>query len=698
MFLSTQGIRTARKRNAVALDISFNGTMPAEATYVAGANQTHIDVNSVMQSTGVPWDYQSGALQGLLFEEALTNLVLRSEEADNVVHNLTGAIVTPDVTLAPDNAMTADLSQEDTSLDVHEVEAEATVTTATQYTAYAYLKKELRTLAHVRLNTITLAEAVQVQFDLDAGSASPVTGNPDGSGIRFIANDWYLCWVTATTNANGVLAMRWRTAISTGANYQGEGGKGIYIWGMGCVADDKPGSYIKTVASTVTRTAPTLSIAIANDTYNIFVETPNGTFEETSQVVSGGAYSFDWADFTNAGSERHIKRLRFFSTDPGIEPPPTGQAPILKGLGLRGGEGDHSGVRTAAFYDKALNRSRMRYVAPILPMDVVMTGPGPNDFSSAAMDANLVEVRSRGLLYCPAPRAWAFGTPAAQSPGTMYLPGHIKQNPGVYGGLTVGSGGMAIKSNGKYVTRFWDPDVMGEIIRWYQFMFEWAADKPDVPVIFGMETITGDINFASADSSDYRTDVCVEQWKRLITACTLAGGTDTRFSFLCNFIKQRGGTGGNGSTKEGDLGILYDWCVEKGAAWGWIDNNIKQPGAPAGSFARDTQELGGNGSAANPGKSIPVIIYSEQGGASTGAFADLDGLLISDINDATQESVEDMTEISIDGYKCDAVAVIEFVDSKSVFGEQDLNDIIDNPGIQARNDPKFVNWATAVDE
>lgn len=41
------------------------------------------------------------------------------------------------------------------------------------------------------------------------------------------------------------------------------------------------------------------------------VETPNGVFTTSSPITvsGGGGYVFDWADFTGAAAERHLRKL-----------------------------------------------------------------------------------------------------------------------------------------------------------------------------------------------------------------------------------------------------------------------------------------------------------------------------------------------------------------------------------------------------
>jgi len=215
---------------------------------------------------------------GLLIEEQRTNLVTYSSDYSNAAWTKSNATVTSNTVIAPDGTQTASKLVEDTSTSVHRIfpNNAITVVSGTTYAYSGFLKAGERTIAQITDN-----DSVGATFDLSSGTVTS-TGSGVTATITLVGNGWYRCvMIRAAGSVNGRLAV---VLVSTGTttSYTGNGFSGIYIWGAQLEAGSFPTSYIPTVASQVTRSADSASIARAS-WFNI----SQGTFY--AEVLAGKA-------------------------------------------------------------------------------------------------------------------------------------------------------------------------------------------------------------------------------------------------------------------------------------------------------------------------------------------------------------------------------------------------------------------------
>ena len=223
-------------QNARAVDPRIALSRASTATYydqlgvlrTASANQPRINY--------VP---DTGAVDGFLVEPQRTNLVLRSEEFDNAswgVNQTAGTITrTANTHIAPDGTLSADTIEFSSDISNGRLQVSFSSTSGTSYTVSFYIK-------HV------------------SGGTSFSIWDPNSNKQQFFnaTSEWTrvpLTFVASSTSASYLV--RFIQAVNSVAAK-------FAIWGAQLEAGAFPTSYIKTVASQVTRAADVPVIAGTN--------------------------------------------------------------------------------------------------------------------------------------------------------------------------------------------------------------------------------------------------------------------------------------------------------------------------------------------------------------------------------------------------------------------------------------------------
>ena len=269
----SSGVRGIRP--AMFLNFVSSNTLDSRITFTRASTATFVGSNGLIQSAAINsprFDYDPATLapKGLLIEEQRVNLLLRSEEFDNVAWIKFNATVTVDATTSPDGTTNADKLVENTAVSAqHRVSQAVTTAIGTSYTYSAYVKAGERTSVQLRVIGATTFAATTV--NLINGTLSGTIGV---GVITNAGNGWYRVSITGT--ADSILSTCYINLFAGNISYTGDGTSGAFIYGAQLEAGAFATSYIPTVASTVTRSADVATMTGTN--FSSWYNASEGTF------------------------------------------------------------------------------------------------------------------------------------------------------------------------------------------------------------------------------------------------------------------------------------------------------------------------------------------------------------------------------------------------------------------------------------
>jgi hypothetical protein len=279
---------------SLLLNFTNTSTLDPRITFTRSTTATFTGSNGLIQSAAINeprFDYNPTTLAslGLLIEEQRVNLVLRSEEFENVAWGAgLGTTRTANTNIAPNGTTTADTITEDSATSVHVIVQAAIASGQVTFSVFAKAGSGSRFLTisvsraatHYGSSTFDLSTQTSTQT-LIAGYTGSVT-----TAVSASAQGFYRYSITLTTDTLSDVRIG-LSATSTFANfsrgfdsYTGNGTSSLILWGAQLEAGAFPTSYIPTVASQVTRAADFASITGTNfsDWYNATEGTLYGEF------------------------------------------------------------------------------------------------------------------------------------------------------------------------------------------------------------------------------------------------------------------------------------------------------------------------------------------------------------------------------------------------------------------------------------
>lgn len=203
------------------------------------------------------------ASQGILVEEARTNIALQSQTFDNASWSKARATITANAATSPDGTTNADAFNEDaTAASGHElVQAFTKAASAVTYTSSVFVKKGGRDWICVT-NWDNSANGNRFWFNVNTGviGSTSTFGTPFTStsySIQQAPNGFWRCITTFTTNTATAMALTYYSCAADGSTTPATGlnAVGLYLWQAQLEAGTGASSSIPTTTASVTRAA-----------------------------------------------------------------------------------------------------------------------------------------------------------------------------------------------------------------------------------------------------------------------------------------------------------------------------------------------------------------------------------------------------------------------------------------------------------
>jgi hypothetical protein len=265
-------------------------------------------------------DYTNGSCPSILVEPQRTNLVLRSEEFDNVNWNKIASTITANSTTSPSGVQNADtLTGTSAALGVRRIVQGMTVLNATNYTTSIYAKKGTNNFVQIFQLDVTFGPNAWANFDLNNGVVGSV-GSSVTATITDVGNGWYRCSMTALSilGGNTSTSIILVTSATSPRAEQNTLTTSVFLWGAQLEAGAYPTSYIPTTSASVTRNADVIektgiSDLIGQTEGTMFVDIELKAYDNLPKWIAflgtGSAYigiytdssSRFFAEITNAG-------------------------------------------------------------------------------------------------------------------------------------------------------------------------------------------------------------------------------------------------------------------------------------------------------------------------------------------------------------------------------------------------------------
>lgn len=209
----------------------------------------------------------SEILKGYLVEEQRTNQLLNSERLSGSGWAPAGLLIDIDDITAPDGTLTADKIRPTAVSTSHFMLQNSSVIVGNTYTQSLFVKATgynfVQIFASGGFDTLNS----WANFDLTDGSIGNVGSAVGTTKIESLGDDWFrISYTDISINSTsqgrfGLMSMP-TDAVTRNPTFTGDGTSGCYFWGAQLEEGSFPSSYIKTEATTITRTADSLSYGV----------------------------------------------------------------------------------------------------------------------------------------------------------------------------------------------------------------------------------------------------------------------------------------------------------------------------------------------------------------------------------------------------------------------------------------------------
>jgi len=282
---------TTNGLNGVLLSRSQVNLGVKPLTYVKSISTSTTD--TFTESLRYEYDPVTALPKGALIEGASTNLLLRSEEFDDVVWVKSGVTVTANSSNAPDDTHSMDTLTSSTVGSA--VRQSVTLDTSTDYTISLFVKNIDSTQSRIELydsGGAAVEAFIEINWTGDAPSTNTLSGSASNANYEYMSDGVYRISVKMTSDA-----------VNAAHNIyfypdRVDGTKSVYLWGAQCEALPFASSYIRTEGAAVVRSADNLSLPSAGNIPNA------GSIYSTHSVFDlGGVFA------SGAGTNQHIYNM-----------------------------------------------------------------------------------------------------------------------------------------------------------------------------------------------------------------------------------------------------------------------------------------------------------------------------------------------------------------------------------------------------
>ena len=275
-----------------------------DLTVTRATTATRVNSAGLIESVAVNvprLDYTNSTCPSILVEPQRTNLLLRSQEFDNINWIKLNVSITPNTAVSPDGNTNADTVIPNTNNDVHILRSNIFNQSGTTSHSW-FVKANGYSKVAVRESELVGNYAA---FDLSNGTL--LSTNQTGRIVNY-GNGWYRITLIDTTigllsQSSLVILPDSYTTGNPLINWTPDGVKGVFAYGATAEVGSYPTSYIPTVASAVTRNADVISKTgisslIGQTEGTIFVEevydatiANNGGLDDTLVSLTDGTSS-----------------------------------------------------------------------------------------------------------------------------------------------------------------------------------------------------------------------------------------------------------------------------------------------------------------------------------------------------------------------------------------------------------------------
>lgn len=226
-------------------------------------------------TTELPYEWNgAGWPQGLLIEEARTNFILRSAEADNASWTKGACVATSNTVAAPDGATTADtLTANAGTGSPNCFQATAGMANGSRHATSWFVKKGTHRYIQIGWIHDTSNWATSV-FDLDGGGSAATQTGSSGTGVvngslqTDAGNGWYRLELYATLTSSTPIPQISFAPAATGNTFgafsnttiTAAGTETFHVWGAQVELGNFATSQIATTTAQVTRAVDNISL------------------------------------------------------------------------------------------------------------------------------------------------------------------------------------------------------------------------------------------------------------------------------------------------------------------------------------------------------------------------------------------------------------------------------------------------------